>query len=97
MRAKQVTSVSGELGADATRIVPLPPVHWFVRGPRGGVYMATGERTREVTDRDLAGEEFFWRPPDGGRWWVIDASEGLRYVRPGTVLHREALADLGVI
>lgn len=93
MRAKKATAVSAQYAAEkggAQNIVPLPPVHWFVRGPRGGIYMATGERTREVTKRDMFAEEFFWVPPKGERWWVIDASEDVKYVRPGTKLHRQA-------
>ncbi len=89
MRAKQVTQVSEEFAdqaGGASAVVPLPPIWWFVRGPRGGIYMATGTRVREVVNGDLS-SEWFWKEPHGGRLWVIDKSESAKYVRPGTRLH----------
>lgn len=63
--------------------VPLPPYpHWFVRGPRGGLYVATGERERFVNELDNN-----WMR---GTLSIIDRSEGAKYVRPGSRLAREA-------
>jgi hypothetical protein len=65
----------------------LPPADWFVRGPRGGVYRAVGERTRSVV---YGGTEEFM----GGVLYIVDESDGVKYVRPGTQSHREALVAL---
>ena len=66
-------------------MVPLPPTpHWFGRGPRGGVYLATGQRTRAASDE--YGDCFI-----RNQVAILDESEGARYVRPGTALHLEAL------
>jgi hypothetical protein len=61
-------------------------VDWFVRGPRGGVYRAVGERTRSVV---YGGIEGFM-----DALYIVDESDGVKYVRPGTQSHREALVAL---
>jgi len=78
-RAAQVIEVSPEFFREyGWSAIDLPPIDWYVKGPRGGMYQAIGERTRQlVKDWD-------------GHWYVKDESESLRYVRPGTQRHREA-------
>ena len=91
MRAKQFVSVTRELYKElGMTVVDLPPVDWFVRGPRGGLYEATGERTRYVEDKNMLDQDWM-----SGRdvVYVIDQSEGLRYLRPGTKRHAEASAN----
>jgi hypothetical protein len=90
VRAKQVIYVSRQFAADVgLEVVPLPPVNWFVKGPRGGIYMATGERTRSVSDEEFP--SVTGGPPIGtDRLLIVDVSDGAKYVRPGTPLHDEA-------
>ena len=83
-RAEQATRVSRALVRDHGNpflLVDLPPEPWFVRGPRGGVYVATDERERFVTE---TGDDWMQNMVT-----VIDRSRGIRYVRPGSPLHRE--------
>ena len=89
-RIKQVTKVTRQMLDEAQshpeRLVPLPPApHWFARGPRGGVYLAAGERSRSVG----VDEEDFMRD----LYTVLDESEDSRYVRPGTKLYAEAMSN----
>lgn len=81
-RAGQITEVSPQFFKEyGWSVIDLPPIDWYVKGPRGGLYRAIGERTRQlVKDWD-------------GRWYVKDQSESLRYVRPGTRRHLEAKAQ----
>ena len=87
-RAARVTTINRAAiqdAADAMALVPLPPIDWFVRGPRGGLYIATGERERYITE-------------NGDDWArntlsVVDKSKGLKYVRPGSRLAREAVVE----
>ena len=86
-RAIQVTSVARRLVVEADNpmmLVDLPPDPWFVRGPRGGVYLATGERERLITEM---GDDWM-----RGTVSIVDRSEGLKYVRPRSRLYREASA-----
>ncbi len=81
-RAVQVTSVSPEVIAKDTTVVPYPPDQWFVRGPRGGLHIATGKRSRIV----MQSLDDYFRDT----WSVVDKSAGTRYVRPNTRLAKEA-------
>lgn len=84
-RAIQITPVSAEFMAaldGKPLLLPLPPVPWYVRGPRGGVYLATGERERRVGET----ADDFMR----NRVTVMDRSEGVKRVRKGTRAYREA-------
>ena len=82
-RATQMIEVSRRALTDPSGApffhAPPPPDPWFVRGPRGGLYLATGKVTRSVSHtindafiRDMV--------------VVIDRSEGVRYLRPGSRL-----------
>jgi hypothetical protein len=62
-------------------VVDLPPDPWFVKGPRGGLYVATGSRERFASED---GDAFIRNVVV-----VVDKSEGVRYVRPGSRLYRE--------
>jgi len=83
-RAAQLTTLAPELfEAFGTDLVPLPPEPWFVSGPRGGLYVATGNRKRKInwgvdwmTGRDQV--------------CVVDKSDGTKYLRPGSKLHQQA-------
>lgn len=93
-RAVQWTTVTPEFFEEfGMTAINLPPIHWFVEGPRGGIYEATGLRTRSVVKGEQLGSEWYWRRPDG-MLYALDKSEGVRYVRPGTARHREAKAML---
>ncbi len=82
-RAHRDVTVSDELLAQyGAGIISAPPVPWFVRGPRGGLYVATGARERAVTQTDAD----FMR----NMHTIMDVSEGVRYVRPGSRLARRA-------
>lgn len=91
-RAIQETRVSTEfcktLG-DLNRVmelVPRPPNPWFVRGPRGGLYVATGVVWRSMGEQDfITGERV-----------VVDRSDGLRYIRPDSKLAR-SVSDQGAM
>jgi hypothetical protein len=79
--AAQMVEVSPELFRQyGWTLIDLPPVDWFVKGPRGGLYEATGARTRKKVEDGM------------GHLYVIDRSEGLRYLRPGSKRHAEAKA-----
>ncbi len=82
-RVHQAVKISDEVLRDVgVAIVPTPPDPWFVRGPRGGLYVATGARERSVgeTANDFIRNQVT----------VQDRSEGVRYVRPGSKLARRA-------
>lgn len=82
-RAAQLTEISGDpyrQAPDAVNLVPLPPVDWYVKGPRGGRYIATGRRTRSVGELDFLRDMMA----------VVDKSEGLRYLRPGSRAWKDA-------
>lgn len=84
MRVFKMREVSAGLVADlgearAMEVFPLPPERWFERGPRGGLYMATGEREREMGQ---SGDAFM-----RDVFVLIDRSASSRYIRPGTRLH----------
>ena len=90
-RAMQVSPVSNRAARDAVgmggsvqAMVPLPPDPWYIRGPRGGLYVATGTRERFFDDQMF---DAFIRNMTN----VVDRSEGLRYLRPGTRAYREAV------
>ena len=81
-QARQVVKVSDEALRDVGfAVVPTPPDPWFVRGPRGGLYVATGTVERFVGEQ---GDDFI-----RNRVTVQDRSEGVRYVRPGSRLARK--------
>ena len=91
MRAKRIFTVNRQFYDEhGIKHVPDPPVEWFVRGPRGGLYEATGEvtveiETKNMTERDwMTGLDVIY---------VIHKSEGLRYLRPAsaTSTHRQIL------
>ncbi len=93
MRAKQFTPVDRKLWQElGAAVVPLPPVDWFVRGPRGGLYEASASRYRTVESANMIERDWM-----SGRdvVYVIDGSDGLRYVRPGTRRHAEAVEAIG--
>jgi len=84
-RAVQVTKVSRQLAVKAPNLntlIDLPPADWFVRGPRGGLYLATGERERRVIE---TGDDWHQNTLS-----VIDQSSGLRYVLPRSKLAQQA-------
>lgn len=64
------------------QMAPPPREPWFVRGPRGGLHVATGKIERRIVE-------------DNDRWdknllTVAYISEGTKYVRPNSKLAREA-------
>ncbi len=80
-RAHRDVTVSDELLTQyGAGIISAPPVPWFVRGPRGGLYVATGTVERSVGEQ---GDDFIRNMVT-----VQDRSEGVRYVRPGSRLAR---------
>ena len=86
--AVQYTKVSRRLLMEVDNpmmVVDLPPEPWFVKGPRGGWYVATGERERLIGE--TAND---W---DMNTLTVTDRSHGIRYLRPGTRLYNEAVAS----
>ncbi len=81
-RVHQAVKISDEVLRDVgVAIVPTPPDPWFVRGPRGGLYVATGARERSIRQT----ENDFIR----NMHTIMDVSEGVRYVRPGSRLARQ--------
>ena len=91
-RAIQVTEITEGLSRELDtftldELVPPPPEPWYVRGPRGGLYMATGPVARRVafTGRDFA----------SGTVSVVDRSAGTRYIRPRSALAQAAKRQLG--
>jgi hypothetical protein len=62
--------------------IPPPPDPWFVRGPRGGLYVATGEIRKRGPD--WMGDDFM-----RGVQSIVFESEGVRYVRPGSRLAKQ--------
>jgi len=94
-RAVKRTDLAAEFVADvgidkAAALVEKPPVHWFVRGPRGGLYMATGTIGRRIASPAETMDEWFYIS-EKGHWSVIDHSEGTSYIRPGSRLYRMAV------
>lgn len=72
------TDISYKLYADSSvdwKAVLMPPVHWYARGPRGGIYEGTGPREMVAADAD---PEAFLR----NIVRVYVKSEGARYLRP---------------
>lgn len=65
----------------------IAPVHWYARGPRGGVYEGTG--TREMVESHVDPETFI-----RGVIRVYTKSRGARYLRPGSKAHKAAVAVL---
>jgi hypothetical protein len=75
--------VSAAAYRDPSIVLPPPPVHpWFVKGPRGGLFIATGEIKRATSN--AYGDAFI-----RNTIVVKDESEGARYVRPGSRLARQ--------
>lgn len=73
----------------AMRVAPFPPETWIGRGPRGGHYLALGERRRYASQDH---EDDFLRNLVS----VIDESHGARYLRPArarALLERAAAFD----
>lgn len=86
-RFKQVTFVSAELSEhEAMALAPLPPDPWYIRRPRGGIYLATGLRDRRFARGITEQSDSV----------VIDSSEGACYLRPGTQAHQVAQRALGL-
>ena len=54
----------------------------FVRGPRGGLYIATNKRERSIAEMDDD-----WMT---GTLTIVDKSDGVRYVRPNSKLAQRA-------
>lgn len=85
-RARQEVLISNEMALDAStspmHLAPYPPSPWYLRGSRGGRYVATGMIERMTTQ-------------DTPEAWmrnctlVVDRSEGVRYIRPGTAEARD--------
>ena len=90
MKAKRVTPLNRALFEERGDIVPLPPIYWFVRGPRGGLYEASSERYRRIERTNMT--EADWMTGKDVVY-VIDESDGLRYLRPGTKRHAFAVAE----
>lgn len=91
-RARQITPITREAFNDlGANVVPLPPVDWFVRGPRGGLYEAIGERTREIGQKNMLEADWL-----AGRdvVYVIDSSQGVKYLRPGSKRYAEAVTNV---
>ncbi len=80
-RLAMVIEITQELArdhdADELRAFVEAPVHWYARGPRGGVYEGTGPRQIVATNAD---PECFMRNVIR----VYVRSEGAKYLRPGT-------------
>lgn len=73
--------------AEAVRNLAPLAGRWYVRGPRGGVYEATGRVVRTVSSDG----DYFIR----NMVRIEDRSEDSRYVRPGTRAYVEALRQFG--
>ena len=91
-RAIQVTEITEGLSRELDtftldELVPPPPEPWYVRGPRGGLYVATGPVTRRA---GFTGDDFMHVTMS-----VVDRSAGTRYIRPRSALAREARRQLG--
>lgn len=83
-RATQITRVTRRRVIEAYNpmtLVDLPPVPWVVRGPRGGRYVAVGARERFITE---TGDDWMRNTVS-----IVDRSEDVKYVRPGSRLYRE--------
>lgn len=72
---------------DHLRAVAMDPAHWYARGPRGGIYEATGVRQMVAVNDD---PDVFAR----GLVRVYVKSHGARYVRPNTKAWRDATEAL---
>lgn len=61
----------------------------FIKGPRGGLYVAVGEWTVKV-----AGPGADYRDPLSQRWVAIFSAD-TRYLRPRSRLWEQAMASVG--
>jgi hypothetical protein len=72
---------------DYLREFAMAPVHWFARGPRGGIYEGTGPREMVTMNDD---PDLFLR----NMVRVYVRSKGAKYVRPGTKAYADAVKVL---
>lgn len=87
----QMTKVSRQFARQVPNLntlVDLPPEHWVAKGPRGGRYLATGVRTRQVGEDD---NDFVMNMVT-----VYDRSAEAKYIRPGSKLERD-LREVGAL